>query len=282
MLMDNIVTGSTRVAGIFGYPVEHTLSPCMHNAAFRHLAMNVCYLPFLVAPEMLKDAVAGLRAMRMTGVNITLPHKENVIPMLDSVDSEALLIGAVNTIVNDNGKLTGYNTDGRGFMKSLEEAGIRSEGKNVLILGAGGAARAVGFNICKEAAKVFIASRTAERASELCSRLNRIRNNALCISLQDAGSANILDKTDIIINTTPLGLKEGDPLPFDASGISGRHVVCDLIYKKTGLLKAAEQKNARAIDGSGMLLWQGVISFELWTGLKAPVDVMRRALKKSS
>jgi shikimate dehydrogenase len=282
MQSENIVTGNARVAGIFGFPIEHTLSPCMQNAAFKHLGMNIWYLPFLVSPDMLKEAVYGLRAMSMVGVNVTLPHKENVIPMLDEVDSEALHIGAVNTIVNDNGKLVGFNTDGRGFMMSLSDAGVSAEGKKVLILGAGGAARAVGFCICRDASRVYIASRTAARATELCSRLNELRNNAECISMNDAESMDMLAETNIIINTTPLGLKDEDPPPINVSGVSERHVVCDLIYRKTGLLKEAEKKGSKTIDGSGMLLWQGAISFELWTGRKAPVDVMRHALLNKS
>ncbi|MCE5313208.1 MAG: shikimate dehydrogenase [Nitrospiraceae bacterium] len=272
------ITGSTQTTGIFGYPVAHTLSPFMHNAAFRELGLDFCYVPFLVEPDMLAAAVAGLRAMHIRGVNITLPHKENITAMLDLVDQEAHHIGAVNTIVNDNGTLKGFNTDGRGFMMSLSEAGVDVSGKRVLMLGAGGAARAVGYSLCKEASSVYIAARTASRAAGLCSHLGSINANVECIGLKESGSDKFLSGIDVIINATPLGLEQDDPLPIAADAINSRHVVCDLIYKMTPFLKAAAQKGARTIDGSGMLLWQGVLCFELWTGRKAPVDVMRLAL----
>lgn len=282
MPQPNDISGSTTITGIFGCPVAHTLSPLMHNAAFKALGLDYCYVPFMVEPGMLASAVAGLRAMNIRGVNITVPHKEDVLPMLDLIDHEALLIGAVNTIVNDNGKLKGFNTDSRGFMMSLSEAGIEVSGKRVLLLGAGGAARAVGYGLCKKASKVYIAARNLSRAEELAVHLHSVSPATEGISLKDGISADFASGIDIIVNATPLGLSENDPLPFEAGLISNSHVVCDLIYKNTQLLQAAAQKGARTLDGAGMLLWQGALCFELWTGRKAPVDVMRLALKIKS
>jgi shikimate dehydrogenase len=139
------VTGKTRVTGLFGYPVEHTLSPFMHNAAFEHLGLDYCYLPFSVHPDSLKTAVEAVKALRLAGVNVTIPHKEAVIPYLDTVNEEALFIGAVNTIVNREGTLTGYNTDGRGFMRALSENNISPDNKRVFVVGAGGASRAISY-----------------------------------------------------------------------------------------------------------------------------------------
>jgi len=139
------ITGRTKITGLYGFPVEHTLSPLMHNAAFEHLGLDYCYLPFSVHPDFLKNAVEAIRALNLAGVNITVPHKESVIPYLDKVNEEALFIGAVNTIVNTEGTLTGYNTDGRGFMRSLAENNISPENKKILIAGAGGASRAIGY-----------------------------------------------------------------------------------------------------------------------------------------
>ncbi len=148
------ITGKTRITGLYGYPVEHTLSPSMHNAAFEHLGIDYCYLPFSVPPDSLKSAVEAIRALNLAGVNVTIPHKESVIPYLDNVSEEASFIGAVNTIVNQDGKLTGYNTDGRGFMRSLSENNILTDNKKVLIVGAGGASRAIGYYLSEKADEV--------------------------------------------------------------------------------------------------------------------------------
>lgn len=270
------ISGKTKVLGLLGWPVEHSLSPAMHNAAFEHLRLDCCYLTFPVKPELLKDAVKAVKALNIAGVNVTMPHKENVIPLLDQVDADASFIGAVNTIVNSNGKLMGYNTDGRGFMQSLSETRISVNKKNVLILGAGGASRAIGYYLCQSASKLFLYDIDRKKAGKLIRALNKIKNNVF-----SAGNINNLDKYDVIINATPLGLKKGDPLPVDINLLKPRHVVCDLIYKKTELLDKAARKGCRTLNGLGMLLWQGAFAFELWTGKKPPVEVMRRALTKN-
>ena len=267
------VNGKTKITGIFGYPIEHTLSPLMHNTAFKDLGLNNCYVPFLVKPDDLTYAVQSIKALNMLGVNITVPHKENVLPLLDKIDKEAAFIGAVNTITNVNGILTGYNTDGRGFMSSLEEEGVSVEGKEVLIVGTGGACRAVSYYLSEKASKLSLFDINRPKAEKLANDLKEIRDNIhLLNKIEDAG------KPDIIINATPLGMKPDDPLPIDPELITSGAVVYDLVYRNTALLQEAVQKGAKAINGSGMLLWQAVLAFKLWTGVRPTIDLMRNAL----
>ena len=178
------ISGKTKVLGLFGYPVEHSLSPAMHNAAFEELGLDCCYVTFPVRPEFLRDAIKAVKALNLAGVNVTVPHKEKVIPFLDEVNREASFIGAVNTIANKNGKLTGYNTDGRGFMKSLSEAHISVNKKNVLILGAGGASRAIGYYLCQGASRLFLYDIDKKKAEKLIRDLNKIRRNVSLFSYQ--------------------------------------------------------------------------------------------------
>jgi shikimate dehydrogenase len=253
--------------------VEHTLSPAMHNAAFDHLGLNFRYLPFLVHPDSLGQAVDAVRILNLAGVNITVPHKEKVITFLDEVDGEASFIGAVNTIVNSDGKLTGYNTDGRGFMRSLAEKNIPVEGKRILIAGAGGASRAVSYYLSEKARELCLFDPERPKLEKLVSELAAIRTNVRAVD-----STGGLADFDILVNATPLGLRSCDALPFDAASLTPDHVVCDLIYKKTGLIEKASERGSRTMDGLGMLLWQGILAFELWTNMAAPVDIMRKAL----
>lgn len=268
-----LISGKTKITGLFGYPVEHTLSPSMHNAAFEHLGLDYCYVPFLVHPDFLGQAVDGVRALNMAGVNVTVPHKEKVIPFLDSVDDEAAFIGAVNTVVNSGGNLKGHNTDGKGFMRSLSEGGIPAEGRKVLVVGAGGASRAVSYYLSEEAEALYLHDIARNKMEKLVSDLRKVRPN-----VSSYNEITDLASFDIIVNATPLGLKADDPLPFDVSALSSDHTVCDLIYKKTRLLQEADKKGCRTIDGIGMLLWQGVLAFELWTSVPPPVDIMKNAL----
>jgi shikimate dehydrogenase len=267
------ITGRTKITGLYGYPVEHTLSPLMHNAAFDHLGLDYRYLPFSVHPDSLKNAVEALRALNLAGVNITIPHKESVIPYLDTVDEEALFIGAVNTIVNQEGTLTGYNTDGRGFMRSLAENNISPDNRKVLIVGAGGASRAIGYYLSEKAEKLCLFDIDKKKLKKLSGDLSEIRDNIVMLD-NLAGLADF----DILINATPLGLKSTDPLPFAVSGLSPHQTVCDLIYKKTPLLSQSAEKGCKTTDGLGMLLWQGVLAFEQWTRISPPVEVMKKAL----
>ncbi len=272
------ISGKTKIVGIFGYPVEHTLSPVMHNSAFKHLNLDFCYVPFSVRPEMLENAIKGIRALNIVGVNITIPHKEAVIAFLDDISDEARFIGSVNTIKNFDGKLIGFNTDGKGFIKSLEEANIKIDNKKILMIGAGGAARAIGFYLCQEADKLYIYNRSIKRAEMLQNHLAHFKNNVLVAKESLICSKEFFSDLDIIINTTPLGLKSDDPLPLNADMLKKHQVVCDLIYKQTNLLHIASTIGCKTINGMGMLLWQGVLAFEKWTGIQPPVEIMRRTL----
>lgn len=268
------LTGKTKITGIFGYPVEHTLSPAMHNAAFEHLSLDYCYVPFSVRPEFLGNAVMAIRALNLRGINVTVPHKEKVIPFLDKVDKEASFIGAVNTILNSDGALLGYNTDGRGFMEALSEAEISTESKTILILGAGGASKSISYYLSGKAAKLFIFDLDKNKAVRLVEELGNIRSN-----VEYTDSISDLKGIDILVNATPLGLKDADPSPVPPSLLSQNIVVCDLIYKDTPLLTAAAAKGCKTMNGLGMLLHQGVLAFEIWTGIRPPVDVMRNAIR---
>ncbi|BCB96963.1 shikimate dehydrogenase (NADP(+)) [Dissulfurispira thermophila] len=274
------ISGKTRVTGLFGYPVEHSLSPLMHNAAFKYLGLDYCYVTFLVSPDLLGDAVKAIKALNLSGVNVTVPHKENVINFLDEISEEASFIGAVNTIKNDNGKLIGYNTDGRGFMRSLTESNIDVRGKKILILGSGGASRAIGYYLCKEAKEVYLFDIDNKKAVLLRDHLNRLKGNVLLADIESVRNKDFFSDIGVIINATPLGLKPDDPVPVDISVINKNHIVCDLIYKETPLLKNASMIGCKTMDGLGMLLYQGVFAFEIWTGVIPPVDVMRQAIGK--
>lgn len=270
------ISAKTKVMGLFGYPVEHSLSPPMHNAAFGYLNMDCCYVAFSVSPELLANAVQSIRALRLGGVNITVPHKEKVIPFLDAVSEEVTFIGAVNTIANHNGFLRGHNTDGRGFMESLSEAGISCTQKRVLVMGAGGACRAIGYYLCQKAERLWIFDIDEDKRERVVGDLGTLCGNVISLKKLDS-----LKDVDILINATPLGLKDTDPLPLSGSLISGTMTVCDLIYRDTALLKAASEKGCRTLNGLGMLLHQGVLAFEIWTGVRPPVDIMRKALETS-
>lgn len=272
-----MITAKTKITGLFGYPVEHSISPAMHNAGFAALGIDYCYLGFLVAPQALASAVQGIKAMNFKGVNVTIPHKENVIPLLDEVNEEARFIGAVNTVLNRDGVLAGYNTDGRGFMKSLEEAGVDPAGKKVLIVGAGGASRAIGYYLAQKAERLTLFDIDREKLGKLAEDLNKVSSHA-----EAAESLSGMEEADIIINATPLGLKPGDPLPVDIAKVQKKQVVCDLIYKNTPLLQGASAtKGCTTVNGLGMLFWQGVLAFEIWTGTTAPVETMKKALAEA-
>jgi len=231
------ITGKTRITGLFGCPVEHSLSPSMHNAAFEALSLDYCYLPFLVKPEDLGRAVDSIRALNFAGVNVTVPHKEAVIPLLDRYDEEAMFIGAVNTIVNTNGELRGYNTDGRGFMRSLSENNINVKDRKILVVGAGGASRAISYYLSGKADKLYLFDIDRNKLGKLVADLSKIRDNVSGLQeIQNPG------EFAIIINATPLGLKKGDPLPFSTSSLKPGQVVCDLIYGNTRMLESAQRR----------------------------------------
>jgi shikimate dehydrogenase len=278
-----MISGKTKIYGIFGYPVEHTFSPGMHNAAFKKLGMDACYVPFAVRPDELETAVRAIASLGLCGLNVTVPHKEKVIAYLDDLSEEARLIGAVNTIEVSDRKLIGHNTDGRGFLRSLKEnAGLNPKGKRFLFIGSGGAARAVGFSLALAGAKNILFRDIDEIKAGALARDIHEKTGA------DAGAIPVGELSasakgaDCLINATPLGLRKTDPLPIAKDLILKKHLVCDLVYNPpdTTLLKAAKARGAEGMAGLGMLLYQGVIAFELWTNKKAPVLVMKNALSK--
>ena len=278
-----MISGKTSIFGIFGHPVEHTFSPGMHNAAFAHIGMDCCYVPFAVSPGELGKAIEAVIPLGLRGLNITVPHKESVIPFLDALTDDARLIGAVNTIEVKGKKLIGHNTDGRGFLRSLrEETRLRPKGASFLIIGSGGAARAIGFNLALAGAGVLMLHDIDRAKAEKLGRDIRSSTMATLSVLDAAGLRSCAPNADCIINATPLGLKRGDALPVDRTLIRKGQLVCDLVYNPpyTRLLKAASSRGASTLRGIGMLLYQGVIAFEIWTGRKAPVGVMKKALAR--
>ena len=276
------VTGKTCVYGIFGYPVKHSLSPLMQNAAFREAGVDAVYVPFEVEPENLKEAVDGVRALGIKGLNVTVPHKERIVEHLDYLSEEAELLGAVNTVKNENGELTGYNTDAEGFLRSLIEEGVELEGKKALMFGAGGAARAVGYALLKGGVSfLYIVNRNFQRAREVGELLGK-RGNVLVFPLKESTVETLLKEVDLIVNTTSVGMKPEDPHLFDYSKIPERIAVVDIIYNppETPLLKAAKERGCKTVNGLGMLVHQGAVAFEIWTGKKAPVETMREVLER--
>ncbi len=277
------IDGSTRIVGVFGAPIAHTASPAMHNAAFAALKLNWVYLAFHVEPVNLPAALEGVRTMGMAGVNLTVPHKILALDHLDEIDHETRQLGAVNTIVVNSGKLSGFNTDGYGIVKALvEEFNLTLAGKRVLVLGAGGAGRAIAVKAALErAAAVNVANRTLSRTEPIAAELGRLGVKCRSVRLRIEDLAKIMPEVDVIINATSVGLKPGDSLGLDQKLFQQRHYVYDTIYKPaaTEFLRTAVAAGARTANGLSMLLHQGARALELWTKRKAPVVVMRRALE---
>ena len=264
-----IFNTKTSVYALFGYPVSHSLSPVMHNSAFEHTGYNGVYLAFGVKD--IKDAFTSARALGMKGLSITIPHKLEALKYLDEADETALKIGAVNTIINNNGFLKGYNSDGIGAVKALSEKSV-IKGKNVAVLGAGGAARAVGFCIKNEGGKITVVNRTRENGERLAGDLS-----ADFRPLNDIGKI----KFDILVNTTSVGMTpQKNLMPIEGRCLEKGMVVMDIVYNplRTRLLQEAEKAGCITIDGVSMFVYQGAFQFELWTGIKAPVDIMRKAV----
>lgn len=275
----------TNLLGIFGFPIRHTLSPALHHAAFHALGLPYHYLPFEVHPEKLKDAIAGITALNMKGVNITRPHKEAVIPFLYQLTKDARKIGAVNTIEIVKGRPIGHNTDGEGFLRSLGDEKIDPTGMRIILLGAGGGARAVAVSLLtRKISKMIIMARSPVRGSALAKHLDLLCKSKIEIALHPFDPKKAFsNEPTLLINTTPLGMKKNDPLPYAPALFQLTWVIADLIYTphKTGLLQAAEKRGLKIVPGIGMLLHQGALAFEIWMKQSAPIEVMRDALKKA-
>jgi shikimate dehydrogenase len=282
-----MINGETKLVGLVGYPVAHSLSPVMFNAVFKSRQMNWCYVPLPVkSSEDLKAVISALKKVGFIGFNVTMPYKEAVIDCLDEVTAFAKLAGAVNVVHLQDGQTIGYNTDGRGFIRSLEEMGYQLADKEVLVLGAGGAAKSVVLSLALEGVKNFtLANRTLEHAEIVASRLlEKFPQVQVEVFSLAEELAFYLEKADLIINATPVGMKN-EELPLkesDLKVINSRHLVYDLIYwpDETPLLKLAKLKGARVVNGLPMLVGQAAASFEIWTGLEAPVQTMQVAAEK--
>jgi shikimate dehydrogenase len=276
------ISGRTRIVGIIGDPVEHSLSPAMHNAAFRALELDYVYVAFHVRPLALRAAVAGIRALGIAGMNVTVPHKERIVRMLDSVSAMGRRVGAINTIVNRNGRLHGENTDVIGVSAALREAKFQVRGARVLVIGAGGGARAVLAALADgKAAAATVANRTARRAKALARRPATGHIQTVATGLGSLEDTDLLATVDMVINTTSVGLHGGPFLPLAYAATPRRCLFFDLVYGATGFLAAAAAAGRNTLDGSSMLLHQGAAAFTLWTGHPAPLAVMHRALRRA-
>lgn len=267
-----------KIYAVIGDPIAHSMSPAIHNDAFNENKIDAEYLAFHVKPDGLEDAVKGMKALGISGFNITIPHKETIIPLLDEVDELAKAIGAVNTVMNQDGRLVGYNTDGPGYIKALEEE-LTDEltAKKTLIIGAGGAARAIYFTLVKEGVKqVDIANRTKERAVHLISECPYEKNSR---AFTMAEAEQRIAEYDLIIQTTSIGMSPNvHDTPLDVTNIKKSAFVSDIIYNplKTKILTEAEKNGAKVQNGVGMFAYQGAIAFQIWTGIMPDTSRMKQ------
>lgn len=274
---------TAKIFMLIGDPVEGTLSPAMMNSAFKALGLNHAYLAVRVPERLLSDAISGCRAMGIAGLNVTIPHKIAVMGLLDELDKSAVAAGAVNTIKNVRGKLVGFNTDGAGALRNLEEKAGKIKGKKVLLLGAGGAARAIAFSIAGAGAELTIANRTVSRAKELAAEIeHKLGVKAESITIDRTNLKKAIGDKDILVNATSVGMNPNSDKTLVKSEMMRRGlVVFDIVYKpaQTRLLQEARRAGAKAVEGLGMLVQQGALAFEIWTGKRAPVKVMAAAAR---
>lgn len=279
------IDGHTLTVGIFGDPIAHTRSPAMHNAAFQALRLPYVYLPFHVRPADLVKAVHGVRALGLLGLNVTVPHKERIVRCLDSLSPEAELCGAVNTVVNRDGQLFGDNTDGRGFLNSLQEAKLSPRGIEVVLIGAGGSARAVLVSLIRaRCAAIRIVNRTQANARKLVRTYRRTGETRLeALPLDSLCDPAVLSSVRLVINASSVGLHDDEFLPLAYTATQAGCLFYDLLYRpdRTPFLRHARAAGRPVMDGRRMLLHQGALAFSLWTGHPAPLEVMDRALRRA-
>lgn len=279
-----MIKGTTKNLGVMGWPIAHSLSPVLQNAAIEEAGLDYVYISLPVPPEKLKEAVAGLRAMQFTGWNVTIPHKQAIMAELDAVDEDARIIGAVNTVVNRDGHLTGYNTDCIGFMQPLAQQGFLPKGKEATILGAGGAARAVIWGLLRAKVKrITLGVRNPAKAARLAEEFAAY-GEIQVLHWEDSAFAEHLAVTDLLVNTTPLGMYphvEGMP-PVDWTKLKKDALVYDIIYtpERTRFLSEAQAHGHAIINGEGMLAGQGAAAFTFWTGVAPDLALMKRALRE--
>jgi len=275
------ISGKTRVCGVIGDPIEHTLSPTIHNAAFNHLNLDFVFLAFRVKAADLENAIQGMRGLGIHGLNVTMPHKSTVISFLDEVDPTVKFLGSANTILNNEGRLSGFNTDGVGALKALRENGVELSEKKVLLLGAGGAAKAIAFSLAEEVGGLVVLNRTPGKAKELAAVLGqRFGKKVVGGPLSSDTIQKNLRDSDILINATKVGMHPHESQTMvEPQWLRSDLTVMDIVYNpiETRLAKDAKAVGAKVINGVEMLIYQGAASFELWTSRSAPIEVMRRA-----
>lgn len=271
--------------GVIGWPVAHSLSPAMQQAAFDACGLPARYVKIAITPEELPSAIATLKALPFAGWNCTIPHKNQLFTLVDACDGSSQTIRGVNTVVNRGGKLTGHSTDGRGWSRAIrDDFGVGIQGLRILLLGAGGAGQAIAHQAVEEGCrKLVLVNRTAGTATELAAQLacpDVVRTAAW----EPEALAAALADTDLIVNASSVGLKPGDPPALSADCMNPGHLVYDTIYNPspTGLITEARIAGARTANGLSMLLHQGALSFEIWTGKAAPLEEMRKALWKAA
>ncbi|MFO8010780.1 MAG: shikimate dehydrogenase [Dehalococcoidia bacterium] len=282
--MANATTGKV---GLIGYPIGHSMSPVLQQAGFDHLGLDIRYELWQTEPDYLPQAIDAIASPDVLGANVTAPFKEKVLPLLDELNEIASEIGAVNTVVKRDGRLVGFNTDAEGFLRSLEVEGkFDPGGKAVTLIGAGGVARAIGFALIHaDIGSLTIVNRSPERAERLAAELGFADLKVVRVGAEDAYRAAVWN-ADLLVNCTSVGMKHGPAegqSPINGNLISPDSFVYDVVYNpvKTPLINVAEEAGARALGGLSMLVYQGVASFELWTGQKAPVDIMMRAVREA-
>ena len=276
----------TKFTGVFGYPISHTISPAFQNAGFNALKLNFVYLPFLVIPEKLSSAIEAIKTLNFVGINLTIPHKEKVISFLDKVSEEAKKVGSVNTILNKRGKLYGFTTDGEGFIRSLQEEGkFRVKGKNIFLIGTGGVGRTIAFSLLgKGCKKLFLTNRTKKRAEMLLKELKRKfgKERIGLADFEERNSFQFLNTIDLLINATSSGMKSKDSPLIKVKKLPSQLFVYDVIYnRKTALIELSKKSRVGHLDGLSMLIFQGALSFEIWTGKKASTKIMKEAGRKA-
>jgi len=279
MDIDVRVTGKTKLLGLVGNPVEHSISPQLHNTLSSLLGLDIVYIPLAVGKEDLETVVKALKALDFIGFNVTIPYKRDIMKYLDENSKEAILMGAVNTVKKIDGRLYGYNTDAEGFLRSFkEEAGVGFKGKKVVLIGAGGVARAIAVKIASEdAEKISVVNRTVEKSVELAEVVNEnIKEIVQVYNFEDKTFRMAFEESDIIINTTSVGMypkTRETPVKFTEC-FNKNQIVYDVIYnpEKTKFLNDAEKRGAKIINGLGMLFYQGISAYEIWTGVKFTED----------
>ncbi len=278
------ITGQTKIVGIIGDPITHSRSPQIHNAAIDALGLHYVYVPFHVQPDDLGAAIEGFKAANVVGINVTIPHKQNVMPYLDEISREATLIGAVNTLIFKDGAISGENTDAPGFLQAMEEEGLDvPQGGSVVVIGAGGSARAIVVALALAGVQtICITNRTVSRAVALATDLSEKTGVSIYgIGLDDSKLSDAVGTSQLIVNTASTSMDVLHPLLIDPEWLEPQSIVYDIVYTppETRLLRAAAEKDCHTIGGLGMLVHQGAIAFERWTGVNPPVEIMRQALQ---